>query len=375
MSDEKSGFIIVEAKAASLASLASGVSLPKDLQSIKVCTVEEQDIIFEIKRDEKGSIKIILVEGKNDDNVENEKIPEEAVARINNKYYTTLQNAINEVPTDNTQTIIVILKDIYENVSISENRNIVIDLNNKILNKAEEKPIIILDGNSNLTINNGKVIGNNYKSEVAAILVNANTTLNLSNTNVERTSTSGAEWETIELHGNLNVDSGEIKSSNSNTICTYTNGTSKVQMINVAIISDSEVALSFNNTTTFTIEGGTIKTPNSVLQNRGVGTIKGTSIVSSGILANAGELCLDGVYINTSISNAVYNFSGAKLEVKGECEILCETPRKPTIYNLGELNINGGTITHTQEDCYAVYNKGGTVNISDGVIISSKYGC
>lgn len=374
MSDEKSGFIIVEAKSASLASLASGVSLPKNLESIQVCTVEEQDIIFEIKRDEKNSIKIALVEGKNDnnDNVEDEKAPEEAVARINTKYYTTLQNAINEVSTDNTQTTIVVLKDISENVSVSENRNIVIDLNNKTLKNTEEKPVITLDGNSNLTINKGNVIGNNYKAEVATILVKANTTLNLSNTNVQRTSTS-SEWEAIELHGNLNVDSGEIKNSNSNCICTY-DSKSQVQLVNVTIIGETYLPLSFSNATTFTIEGGVIQSPSNALQSMGKGTIKATRIVSSGVLANRGELYLEDVYIKTSINNAIYNVEGAKLEINGESEIIGEKPDYPTIYNLGELTINGGTITHTQEDCYAVYNKGGTVNINGGTI-SSKYGC
>ncbi len=68
------------------------------------------------------------------------------VARIGNNYYDTLQNAINAVPTNNTETTIILLKDYAENITINKNQNVVLNLNGKTLSN---------DGNYNVINNNG----------------------------------------------------------------------------------------------------------------------------------------------------------------------------------------------------------------------------
>ena len=57
----------------------------------------------------------------------------DSVAKIGANYYNTLQAAINAVPNDKTETTITLLKNISETVSMTENKNIVLDFINTLL--------------------------------------------------------------------------------------------------------------------------------------------------------------------------------------------------------------------------------------------------
>ena len=63
--------------------------------------------------------------------IEDEEVPEGKVAKIRSTYYETLQAAFDAVPNNNTQTEVVLLSNISENVSIETNKNIILNLNNK----------------------------------------------------------------------------------------------------------------------------------------------------------------------------------------------------------------------------------------------------
>ena len=144
-------------------------------------------------------------------------IPEDAVARIRRTFYSTLQNAFDAVEKNNVQTTVYLLKDITENVTTSEGQNILLNLNKHTIKNNGETSIITISGV--LTIENGNVTGS-YSTKIAPIYVNTNSTLNLSSAFIERDS-SKSTWETIQLYGNLNMDSGTISNKKSDCICTY----------------------------------------------------------------------------------------------------------------------------------------------------------
>ncbi len=79
-------------------------------------------------------------------------------AKIGSVLYSTLQEAINNVPADNTQKTITLIRSIYENTTIPENKNIVIDLDNYTI-KCDETSKPVIETNGKVTISNGKVTG------------------------------------------------------------------------------------------------------------------------------------------------------------------------------------------------------------------------
>ena len=54
-------------------------------------------------------------------------------ARIGTHYYETIQEAINDSPTDGTETTIVLLKNVYQRIKIWRGNNIVLDMENLVL--------------------------------------------------------------------------------------------------------------------------------------------------------------------------------------------------------------------------------------------------
>lgn len=80
-----------------------------------------------------------------------------AIARVKstNKMYTSVQYAVNAVETEND--VVTLLKDTTESVKVEENKNITLDLNEKILNGAENE-IYTINVLGNLKIRNGKLV-------------------------------------------------------------------------------------------------------------------------------------------------------------------------------------------------------------------------
>lgn len=58
-------------------------------------------------------------------------------ARIGNKYYETIQDAIDDSPTDHTETTIVLLKNTYQRIKVWAGNNIVLDMSNLVLHNKE----------------------------------------------------------------------------------------------------------------------------------------------------------------------------------------------------------------------------------------------
>ena len=188
----------------------------------------------------------------------------DAVAKIGNSYYNTLQAAVNAVPTDHTETTILLLKNTSENVSIASTKTINLNLNGRTLSNT---------GNLNVISNNGvlHIYGGTVFSDA---------------------STQGAINN--ESTGTFEISSGRV------------------------IMTGGRQAL-YNNKGTATISGSAYlsssATERAAVQNVTPGTlyITGGTIVSTGSYAinNAGSLRIgvkDGtVNINTPILQALDN--------------------------------------------------------------------
>ena len=68
------------------------------------------------------------------------------VARIGGVYYTSLQNAADAVPTDHTETTIVLLKNSTERVTVNPGKNIILNLQGLVLTNPGNVPIIEIKG-------------------------------------------------------------------------------------------------------------------------------------------------------------------------------------------------------------------------------------
>ncbi len=89
-----------------------------------------------------------------------------AVASVNGKLYPSLQNAINKVP-DNTETTVVILDNITENISIPSRKKIIFDLQSYTISN---------NGNSAVITNRGylKIINGTITSDADTAIINNN---------------------------------------------------------------------------------------------------------------------------------------------------------------------------------------------------------
>ena len=293
------------------------------------------------------------------------------VARIESVYYGTLQSAIDAVPNDNTETTVTLLTNISENVEINENKNIILDLDNYTITNSKGTPIITSSGK--LAIKDGSITGT-YTDKVSTICVNANSELNLSNSIIDRNSEDTYSWETIELYGDLNIDSGKINNANSNAICTYADYDTNIEISGTAEIS-SVSSLAISNHAEMTITGGTITSTNgNAINNYGTLKISGTAQISSASTnyvaisnQNGGTMKITGGTINAPDTNAISN--NGELEI-GETAKLSST-NLPTISNgsEGTVTITGGTITSTNGNAINNY---GTVTITGGTISSTN---
>lgn len=92
------------------------------------------------------------------------------VVKIGDKTYTTLNNAIKAAPSE-TKTTITVLKDFSENVTIANNKDIILDLNGYTLSNAKDATVITNNGileikNGTITSDAGSGMINNNKDAV-----------------------------------------------------------------------------------------------------------------------------------------------------------------------------------------------------------------
>lgn len=167
------------------------------------------------------------------------------VAKIGDNYYYTLQAAINAVPKDNTRTVITLLANTDESLTVYEKQNIVFNLQNYTVSNSTNKAVI--ENNGTIEISNGKIINS---------AISANGVINNNG------------------KGTINISGGEIISVGTKQAL-YNNG-GKANISGDAYLSSTSSirAAVQNNSGTMTITGGTIISSNYYgLDNRATLTI------------------------------------------------------------------------------------------------------
>lgn len=130
------------------------------------------------------------------------------VAEINGTKYYTLKAAINDVPTDNTETTITLIRNVTENITVAENKNIVFDFGTYTLTNAVTNNAVVTN-NGTIKITNGTI---NQTAGYAAI--NNNTTGKVIMTGGNITSTGGKAAIYSVGNGEVEISGNAYLSSN-----------------------------------------------------------------------------------------------------------------------------------------------------------------
>ena len=289
--------------------------------------------------------------GDGGDDEEPEVPIEDAVARIDTTYYATLQNAINAVPEGNVETNVYLLKTINENTTVPANKSIILDLDSNTINNNGNQEIMNIQGTIKIT---GGTIASENVTDVPTLNVSEGATLSLSNTTVNRTGNEGKE--TVQLYGTLNIDSGEINSSVAHAVKAYS--TANINISGSANIASTATGYpAIDNSGTINMTGGTVKGSNSfaIYNQKNLSVSGGTIQVAQ----------------DQSSSNAIYNGNAATLEISETANVISDSTEYPTIVNLGQVTMTGGTVeaAHSASILNAETSKftitGGTIETTD----------
>ena len=287
-----------------------------------------------------------------------------ATASGNGKLYTSLQSAVSEVPTNDTQTTIELLQNVEESVNILSGQNILFDLNDYTITSTGTT---VINNNGTIKIVNGTLLSNIDK------VINNSGSLEIGGTaNLISHATTALA---IYNDGTITITGGTFASENTQTI--YNNGTLEISgTAQVSSTAQSDPTI-FNATAgEITISGGnTTSENNKVLYNAGTLEISGTAQVSSTAQsdptifnATAGEITISGG--NTTSENNKVLYNAGTLEISGTAQVSSTAQSDPTIFNAtaGEITISGGNTT--SENNKVLYNAG-MVEISGTAQVSS----
>lgn len=173
------------------------------------------------------------------------------VAEVNSVFYSTLQEAIDAVPTDGTLTVVTLLSDTTEAVTVSEGQNISFNLQSfSVTAPSSPNNLAVIENNGTIQISNG-TLRSASTSTVAVVNNNAKGTFTITGGEIIATGTKQALYNNggvVNIGGNA-----------------YLSATS------------SNRAAVQNNTGSMTITGGTLVSPNYYgLDNRSASMIIGT---------------------------------------------------------------------------------------------------
>ena len=243
----------------------------------------------------------------------------QAVAKIGNTYYSTLQNAINAAPNSTATTITLIANTTESGISIASTKNINLNLNSKTIT-----------GNINnagtLTVGGGNITGN---------------------------------WP-LQNSGTLVINSGTYTATSGH--CVYNNGTLTFKGGTISLPSTGGQTALYNNSGILNMTGGTI-TSNSygLVVHGGTGTVTGGTIESK--TANGWALLVrntgTAVIKNTIISGAPYAIYNA-LDY-GNCMIYSRASNYGISGNIyGKVIATTNTSTGQAQENITLYSTGYT---------------
>lgn len=194
------------------------------------------------------------------------------VAEINGTYYSSLQAAVDAVPTDNTETTIVLLQNTSELVNISSGKNIVLNLQNYTVSN---------NGNNNILINYGtiKMISGTLSTDAStngAVNNYAGATFKITGGSIIST---GGRQTIYNYGGTTEISGTAYLRSTTNQRATVTNEVSGTVTITGGTIISTGTAAVNNNASTLTIgvEDGTSDITTPVLQGNTYGVTSNVS--------------------------------------------------------------------------------------------------
>lgn len=262
-------------------------------------------------------------------------VPEDAVAKMDSKYYTTLQSAIDEVTADNTKKVIFLVKDVQENITITENKKIVFYLEEHTL-QPEDTTKNTVNNLGTITMIGGTVLAEN----VSAIQNGRNLTIN------------GATITASNSIGIQNVQAGKITIKNITISSTGNalNNEGTINITNANLTSTADQCIDNKANSTLTINGGTYRAVASekrTILNRGTLTITGGDFTSDTDrpLWNEGTGVITGGKFTGNNTWSVIANSGGNLTITGGTSNIINkvSTRKFANVNNGVLIIDGVT--------------------------------
>lgn len=271
-------------------------------------------------------------------------IEEVAVAQIGDEHYLTLAEAVSDAQDGAT---IVLLRNTTENIDISANQDITLDLNGKTLTETD---VMIVDGN--LTIMDSTApAAPQVSSDYETVNYDAGAIVNIRN----ESPWGNCHTIVVQNGGQVTLLSGKIKSTGNCGI--YVNGN-----LNPEGSDNTADILS-----KLTVAGGYIE----ALEFGAAVAGRGAQLdISDGVIVAENNAAVAGN--GTNSQNAYYG--GTKIDISGGTVISHITSDGYIACGIyhpqrGELNISGGTIY--ADGGVGLLMRGGTATISNGVIAAT----
>lgn len=271
-------------------------------------------------------------------------IEEAAVAQIGDEHYLTLAEAVSDAQDGAT---IVLLRNTTENIDISANQDITLDLNGKTLTETD---VMIVEGN--LTIMDSTApAAPQVSSDYETVNYDAGAIVNIRN----ESPWGNCHTIVVQDGGQVTLLSGKIKSTGNCGI--YVNGN-----LNPEGSDNTADILS-----KLTVEGGYIE----ALEFGAAVAGRGAQLdISDGVIVAENNAAVAGN--GTNSQNAYYG--GTKIDISGGTVISHITSDGYIACGIyhpqrGELNISGGTIY--ADGGVGLLMRGGTATISNGVIAAT----
>lgn len=289
------------------------------------------------------------------------------VAQVGDKPYGTLQAAIDAV-TGSEATTVTLLQDAAESITVSADKNIVLDLNDKTLTNEAGKDTITVDLGATLEVKGTGTVDN--VSHQSAAVVNNGTAI-LSGGSYTRsqeasTSTEGANgnsYYNILNHGDMTIndnvsvissgvfssliDNGYYNYTSTNPRNGYVNGTNQAEpklVINGGTFSGGINTIKNDDAATVTINGGTFSNvTQAVLFNTNIATVNGGNFE-----AKNGKAVIDNQTYRVAPNLSQLTVTGGTFKGK--------------VYSGTEMTIEGGSFTGsiTQSEDGELVISGGT---------------
>lgn len=301
------------------------------------------------------SLNVTVFAEDTDNNNSTDKI----VAKIGNTEYTTLAEAVEAVPNDNTETTIVLMQDIYLEtiIMIKNGQNIVLDLNNQqiTVSQTNGRSLYAIDNYGTLTIQDTS------ESKNGCITARG-----------------------VENYGTMYMKSGSIASRDSNGggaaiwnngIFEMTGGTLEFTGQKSGNNAGSPFTNNGNNATA-KITGGHLKSPyTSLFVNAGKVDVENITLSTKtpywmAVKVVGGEINLKNVTINATLGGCIECSQGTA--IIENCTFNQTEEGNPSYNscavaasNGGNVTVKSGTYKSSSFGAY-VYNTGGTINIEGG---------